>query len=961
MNTSTPRRLPEISTEVIDRSSPLAFKYEGREIPAFSGDTIAGALYASGIRIMSTSFKYHRPRGLFDMGVHASEPFMEVDGRLNTRIARTPVIRGMEVKRQGSSRIDLFKLADKASGAMEVGFYYKSFYKSKALWNKSLELMRKAPGNLGEVKPLSSRDRFEAVNLTPEVLVIGGGAAGMEAALQAASADIRVVLVEAEAWLGGFFSFQKSGDSRRIGDLAAQVRSEEKITTLTSTTATAIYPEGIVMCTRICRPEEGVFERLYLIRPKTVIAATGAMDRPLIFNQNDRPGILLPQTAQRLIYLYGIKPGETALVAGGDDQTHRVALDLSTAGVKVLAVCDSRSKGLPGTLEGRLKEEGIELLYGWTLSEALGKQQVTGAEIREIEGAGVETFKLDLIVASSGRTPLFKLLALTEGRMVYHPDLGFHLPDRLPPGFFAAGRLLGHESVSAIQAQGRLAGALALAYLGYDTGTQIDDSRKSLADSPPIAPNPRRIPAMGQKKDRRFICLGNDVTEKEIDAALSEGFDSTEMIKRYTTATMGAEQGALSQANFLDYLASVKPDTLGNQKLFTPRPPIVGVRLGVLGAGLHDLPRRPPLHLIQIQQGGVPIRTGPWIRIEHFGDPESESLAVHQTAGLCDVSTLGKFRVFGPDATALLNFINTRSLNRLENHRIHYSVSCNEEGVIIDDGVILKQNENDYYVTTTTARGPLVREWYLRWCREFGWKAWVVDITDARAGMNLTGPLSREILSKLTSRDISNSALPYMHWVEADVAGVSCLLLRMGFMGELSYEIHPPSGFAEHLWKAIISAGKPLGLKPVGLDGILLCRLEKGHPLPGLDMDGNTTLYEGNYGWCIDTDRKEMAGGPMLKLLKGEPFKNVVIGFESDGRIDLTDGDLVVENIRRLGYVTSVRYSPFLGKTIGLALVKPSPGITPGGSIMLQHNRRPVRARLVKPPFFDPKGRRMKE
>jgi sarcosine oxidase subunit alpha len=810
------------------------------------------------------------------------------------------------------------------------------------------------------VKPLSRKDHFEAVNLTPEILVIGGGAAGMEAALQAASAGIRVVLVEAEPWLGGFLAFQKPIDTLPE-DLARRIRAVENIALLTSTTATAYYPEGIVMCTQMCRPEEGFLERLYLIRPKALIVATGAMDRPLMFNNNDRPGILLPQTTQRLIHLYGVKPGETGLVAGGDDNIYRVASDLSSAGVKIIAVCDSRSRPSSELLEGSLKREGIPVLHGWTLSQALGKREVSGAEIREINGTGTKNFKLDLIVASSGRTPMFKLLAITEGEMEYHPDLGFHLPNHLPKWCHAAGRVLGLESLPAIQAQGRLAAASALKYLGLDTHRQIDEAKEALAALPPINPNPGQIPAMDRKKDRRFICMGNDVTEKEIDTALAEGFDSTEMIKRYTTATMGSEQGAISQANFLDYLASAKPKQLGNQKLFTPRPPIVGIRLGVLGAGLHDLPRRPPLHSIEVKQGGIPIRTGPWIRIEHFGDPEGESLSVHQSAGLCDVSTLGKFRIFGPDATKLLNFINIRGVDRLENNRIHYSVACNEEGVIIDDGVILKQDENDYYITTTTARGPVVREWYLRWCREFNWKAWVVDITDARAGMNLTGPMSRKILSGLTSGDLSNDALPYMHWVEAEVAGVPSFLLRMGFMGELSYEIHPPSGYAEYLWQTILSAGKPLGLKPVGLETILLCRLEKGPALPGLDMDGNTTLFEGNYGWCLDTERKDMVGGPMLKLLKGHPYKNIVIGFELDGRVDLTDGDLVVENITRLGYVTSVRYSPILGKTIGLALVKPDPGLTPGGKITLQHNQKPVQARVVKPPFYDPIGERMKQ
>ena len=960
MNDDIAGRLPQSPAEVIDRSKPVTIQYNGKTVPAFTGDTIASALYAAGVRIMSTSFKYHRPRGIFDIGVHAAEPAMEVDGRLNTRIARIPVGDGMEVRRQSNPKVDIFKLADKASGAMEVGFYYKSFHQSKTVWNKSLEVMRKAPGNLGEVKPLSQKYRFEAVNLTPEILVIGGGAAGIEAALLGASAGVRVVLVEAEAWLGGFFAFQKEGTPVSVKSSADQVRGAGNVTVLTSTVATAIYPEGIVLCTQTCRPDEPFLERLYLIRPKTVVAATGAMDRPLLFNHNDRPGVMLPQTAQRLMHLYGVRLGDTAVAAGGDDSIYQAALDMASSGIMVSAVCDSRRDRAPETLLGQLKKLRIEVLQGWTLSQAEGKQTVTGANVFEMGGSGAKIIKSDLIVASCGRTPLFKILALTGCRIVYRPELGFHLPEELPPGFYAAGRMLGTEYLPAIRAQGRLAAAQALSHLGYRMQPEVDDAMSVLSNPPAVAPNPRQTPSLDRKKDRRFICMGNDVTEKDIDTAIAEGFDSTEMIKRYTTATMGSEQGAVSQANFLDYLAGRKPESLGAQTLFTPRPPIVGIGLGVLAAGFHDHPRRPPLHPIQLAQGGVPIRTGPWIRIEHFGDPEGESLAVHHTAGMCDVSTLGKFRIAGPDAHKLLNCINTRNVDRLSKNRIHYSVACNEEGVIIDDGIIIRRGENDFYITTTTARGSVAKEWYMRWSREYAWDVRMIDLTDAKAGINLAGPRSREILSTLTDTDLSNTALPYMHWIETELAGVKSLLLRMGFMGELSYEIHCSSGDAPYLWQELLSSGKSFGLKTVGLESILLCRLEKGHALPGMDMDGNTSLFEGRYDWCRDKDRHDMVGGPMLKLLQNQPLKNAVVGFECDGRKELTDGDLVVEGKTRLGYATSVRYSPALDKTIGLALVKADPDFKAGTHIHLQHEKKVIPAKVAQPPFYDPKGERMK-
>jgi sarcosine oxidase subunit alpha len=464
--------------------------------------------------------------------------------------------------------------------------------------------------------------------------------------------------------------------------------------------------------------------------------------------------------------------------------------------------------------------------------------------------------------------------------------------------------------------------------------------------------------AVGQN-DRRFICLGNDVTEKEIDQALAEGFSHLEMIKRYTTATMGSEQGTLSQANFLNYLAFKIPEKFGTQKTYTPRPPLVGMSLGALAASYHDQPKVTPMHRVQISRGGQLVRTGPWSRIEHFGDAEAECLAVHQSAALLDVSTLGKFRIFGPDAEHWLNLINTNSVSRLVSNRIRYMAACNEEGVVIDDGIAIKLAENDYYFTTSTARSPSVMSWYHRF-KKPEWKAWLVNLTEAKAGMNLVGPRAREILSNLTNANISNNTMPFMGWVSADVAGVPSYILRMGFLGELSYEIHCPASQGAYLWKAILDEGERYGLRQAGLETQLVCRLEKGHVLPGLDADGNTTIFESKFDSLWDESKEECVGATTLRLLKNQPHKKKIIGFTLDGRSGLTDGNLVVKDKKRIGYITSVRYSPHLKQTIGLALVEPHDDLLVGARVTLWLNGKELEAKCVKPPFFDPKGERMK-
>jgi sarcosine oxidase subunit alpha len=896
-----------------------------------------------------------------ELGVQAADPMMAVDGQFNVRIARTAVAEGMKVESQSKQGLDFYKLADKASGMISVGFYYKNsiFYKSRKAWDKAREMMRSAPGNLGQVGRLETKPHFEEVNLTPELLVVGGGLAGMEAALVGAEAGVRVALVEAGPWLGGFHSFQGEKDLSLIVPLRQKLSGFGNLTVMTATTASMFYPDGLVVCVQSGSPDEPFAERTYLIRPKAVVFATGAMDRPLMFSNNDRPGVMLPQTAQRLIHLYALTPADRVILSGGDDYLYKVALDLVEHGVKVVGLADCRSSsGVATNLQPALEKLGVPVWTGSTVIEAKGKKNVTGAVVAKVGEKSGRELKCDGIIAASGRSPLLKLVAQAEAAIVYNPELGFHQASNLSRHFAAAGRMNGLQDPEAIRAEGRFAAASVLSTLGLKLTEVSQEAAEVLKRAPAIRPNPPQMRAVGEN-DRRFVCTGNDVTEKDIDQALAEGFSHLEMIKRYTTATMGAEQGALSQANFLDYLAFKVPEKMGAQKIYTPRPPLVGVSLGAMAAGHHDEAKVTPLHQVQISRGGQLVRTGLWSRVEHFGDAEGESLAVHQSAALVDVSTLGKFRIFGPDAEAWLNLINTKSVSGLKANRIRYMAACNEEGVVIDDGVAIKIAENDYYFTTSTARSAAVMSWYHRF-KKPEWKAWLVNLTEAKAGMNLVGPKAREILSKLTTADVSNSALPFMGWVAADVAGAPIYIFRMGFLGELSYEIHCPASQGAYLWKHILEKGERYGLKQAGLETQLICRLEKGHILPGLDADGNTTMFESHFDWLWDESKGDCIGAPILRLLKNQPHKKQIIGFSLDGRSGLIDGNLVVKGMKRMGYITSVRYSPHLKQTIGLALVEPHEDFKAGARVALWLNGKEVEANCIKPPFFDPKGERMK-
>jgi sarcosine oxidase subunit alpha len=462
---------------------------------------------------------------------------------------------------------------------------------------------------------------------------------------------------------------------------------------------------------------------------------------------------------------------------------------------------------------------------------------------------------------------------------------------------------------------------------------------------------------------KTFVCFCHDVTLKDLDSALSEGFDNPESAKRYTTATMGPCQGGMCQSNFARVLAEKLPQTQGQQNLTTPRAPATPIALGAMAAEHHAHAKITPLHQVQIDGGGRPFRTGPWLRIEHFGDPEAEALAVHQSAGLVDVSTLGKIRVFGPDAAKLLNRVYLRAVEGLAPGRILYNAMCNEEGVVIDDGAIMKKAENDYLLTTSTARAAAAGSWFGRWCRVENWSVWLANLTDAYAGMNLAGPQARKILQKLTPADLSDQTLPHLHWAEMEIAGVQALVMRMGFLGELSFEMHVPSSCGAYLWSQLLKVGAEFGIRPGGLETQFICRLEKGHALPGLDIDGNTTLFEAHLGWLWDHRQEDVVGGPMLGLIKEQPFRQTVVGFCLQGRTGIKDGFLVLEGPggkERLGHVTSCRYSRLLDQTVGLALVAARPQFKPGNQMTLAGEDQEFSAPIVKPPFYDPTGERMR-
>jgi sarcosine oxidase subunit alpha len=858
---------------------------------------------------------------------------MTVDGRPNVSTCHTLVQEDMQVEPQSKNNIDFLSAADKLSWLIPVGFYYKRFHKPSWLWPYVLKQMRSAGGNHAHLSTTDRDLRFDHVNLTPDLLVIGGGLAGLEAALVGAQAGVRVVLVEYDHRLGGTDFLHEAEGQSRLKKLISDVSAAENVTVLLSTHAAALYPDGTAFCVQT--NVEGNF--------------------------GDRPGIFLPEALLKLVHLYGLTPQKPVLFAGGDDHMAHVAIQLTYAGAQVAGLVDYRNQELNPVVLDELAKNGIPVFPKHQVIRAMGNKCVEGVEIAEINSASSKKIPAEAIVVSGGRSPRHKLLGMIGAKIDYNDDLHMHLPVTLPAGYFAAGRLMGLVDREAIGFSGRLAGGHALASLGLDMQAVIAQSFEALKAVPgPIAVTPHPIKSTGRGK--AFVCFCHDVTQKDVSRTIREGFDNIESAKRYTTATMGACQGSSCHDNFSRLVSHELREKTPTNPLTTPRPTSISMSLGALAAGHHIMAKQTPIHDVQIQHGGKPTRIGPWIRMEHFGNPEAEIKAVHETAGIYDASTLGKFLLYGPDAEKLWNFVNTNNIERLEKNKIFHTATCNEEGVPIDDGIVIKLADGKVYFTTSTARAPMTPAWYRKWCRENGWTAYLVNWTDKMGGFNLTGPNALDILETLTGKNVSNETLPHMHWCEMEIEGVECYLFRLGFTGELGYEVHCPSSYLPDLWQKIFAVGLEYGLKPFGTEALLACRLEKGHILPGIDTDGDTTLHGafGNYvRFLWDRSKPDMVGGPILKCLDGRSRMGVV-GFSIEADAGISNGFIIKEGTRRRGHVTSVCYSQALGKTIGLALVDNHEEIKKTGSMIIFGGGQEVVAHYQKPPFYDPKGERMK-
>jgi sarcosine oxidase subunit alpha len=916
-------RLAPQPGERIARDRPLTFTFDGKPVPALAGDTIASALYAAGRRTFSRSFKYHRPRGELCGCGQCSNSLVQVGDRPGVRACAELVAEGLAVEHQNALPgldFDVMRATDVVGGPFTPpGFYYKTFIRPRRLWPVYEKVLRHVAG-LGKLPKRQDdrRWRTEYRRRHCDVLVIGGGIAGLAAALRAAQLGADVVLCDDDVEPGG--ALLAEGGHERARALAAQAR-EAGVEILARAPALGFY-DGLVPVWQ--------GDTLHQVRAARHVAATGTLEQPLVFPDNDLPGVMLAGGARRLAALYAVKPGETAVVATMGDRGLDAALALQAAGVRVAAVADLRPDAGGGALAERVRTVGIELLPGATVVRARGRSALTGAVLGRPNAAGLadpatlREIECDLLAVSGGAIPSTSLLLQGGAKARYDERRGRFVAESLHPQVLAAGAVAGFEDADAAELSGRVAGAEAAIALGLgeaEARTALREDQERLRACPPPAPEaaPPAHARDGKRGGKAFVDLDEDQTVKDIAYAAAEGYDSIELSKRYTTVTMGPSQGRFSQLPAIRALGAHTGLTPAEVGMTTARPPWVPVPMGAFAGRPFEPAKRSAIHGRQREQGAHVRWAGDWRRAYDYGDPEGEALAVHESAGVIDVSTLGKLLVRGPDAGELLDRLYPNRFSNLAPGRVRYGVMTTDAGRILDDGTICRLDDEAFYVTTTSSGAAAIEEWFGWWLASWDLDARVTDLTQGLAAVNLAGPRARAILGELSDLDVSPDAFTYLDARRGDVAGVQALVLRIGFVGEVGYEIHFPAAYGEHVWDALTGAGA----RPFGLEPQRVLRLQKLHVIVGQDTDSEATPYSAAMPWIVKLDKEQdFIGRWALEHAAEREAGTALVGFTmADGHVP-TEGAVVhAVDGGPLGQVTSSRRSPQLGAVIGMAWV----------------------------------------
>ncbi len=973
----------------IDRTKPVAFSFDGRVLTGYAGDTLASALLVNGIHLVGRSFKYHRPRGILSAGAEEPNALVTVDrggGREtpNLRATQVELFEGLAARSQNrwpSLSFDAGAVADGLSRFIPAGFYYKTFMWPAAAWARVYEPAIRASAGLGRAPRKPDPDRYLQRYVHCEVLVVGGGPAGLAAALAAAESGARVILCDEQAEPGGSLLHETGYVEDKpaaawVQDAVERLSRNPNVTVLPRTTAFGYYAQNFVglverITDHLADAETAApRERLWQVRAREVVLAAGAIEQPVVFPGNDRPGVMLADAARTYLHRYGVKPGSSAVVVTADDAAYRTAVELHDAGMAIAAIADLREQ-VPGEAADAARSAGIAVHPATGIARTEGRLRVKSVELAPAAGGRGARIACDLVLMSGGWTPSVHLFSQSRGKLAYDDALGAFVPGTSVQRERSAGGCRGTFGLAAAIAEGRAAGA----------GAPPPPTLRAATSAVSRGRTASHRGSAGRGK--AFVDFQNDVTTKDLKLAVREGFRAIEHVKRYTTTGMATDQGKTSNLNALDIVAADINQPVPAVGLTTFRVPYTPVTFGALAGtsrgDLFDPVRMTPIHGWAEEQGAVFEDVGLWKRARYFprGGEDMDAAvarecrAVRTGVGIFDASTLGKIEVVGPDAAEFLNRMYTNAWSKLAVGRCRYGLMLTEAGFVMDDGIVGRIAHDRFHVTTTTGGAPRVlhhMEDYLQ--TEFtDLKVWLTSTTEQWTVIAVQGRHARDVISPLVEDiDLGRTAMPHMSVREGRIAGVPGRLFRVSFTGELGYEINVPSRYGREVWEAVHDSGRAFGITPYGTEAMHVLRAEKGYIIVGQESDGTVIPSDLGLSGMVSETKPDFVGKRSLRrpdMLK--PDRKQLVGLlTADPKTVLEEGAQIVadEAVARqlpapmLGHVTSSYMSATLGRSIALAMVSGGQGRI-GQQLVVAMPGRTIAVDVVAPLFYDPEGTRV--
>ena len=988
---------------LLNRGKAIEFTFNGKRLKGYEGDTLASALLANDQMLVGRSFKYHRPRGIVASGAEEPNALVNLgeNGKFepNQRATTTELFHGLTATSQNhwpSLEFDIGALNSMASRFMPAGFYYKTFLFPRAAWKHVFEPFIRQAAGLGKAPKERDADTYEHFYAFYDVVVIGGGVAGLQAAKTAASGGAKVLVIEQGAHWGGRAVIDGGEiDGKSAEDFVAETLNDLKgmdnVTLRTRMMGAGVYDHGYVLgYERVADhapTSGGPRHRLWRIRAGQIVTATGAIERPLSFAGNDIPGVMLASAVRDYVTGYGVSIGDRTVVVTNNDDAYRTAIALKNAGLDVPAIIDARASG-GGALMGEAKALGIRVETGKGIAKVKGGKRVTGVAIcaQAGEGAVLDTISCDCVAMSGGWSPVVHLWSHCGGKLIwdeaqshFRPD-----PDRAPTnqngdGFVVtAGAANGPIHLGDVLADATAAGQKAAEMVGMaaksTTTPSVADAGEADMEAVWLMPQG----ASAKLRAKSWLDYQNDVKVSDVRLAAQEGYESVEHTKRYTTLGMATDQGKLSNINGLATLAGQLNAPIPAVGTTTFRPPYTPISMGSIGGeargDIFQPIRRTPIHAWHEAQNAFFEPVGQWRRPycfprgneSHADAVKREINQTRSSLGMLDASTLGKLVVKGPDAGKFLDMLYTNMMSTLKVGKCRYGLMCNENGFLIDDGVVARIDEETFLCHTTTGGAERIHGWMEDWlqCEWWDWNVYVANVTEQLAQIAVVGPNARKVLEKLGGMDVSAEALPFMEWRDGKIGDFDARAYRISFSGELSYEIAVPASQGRAFWDALLAAGEEFGVMPYGTEALHVMRAEKGFIMIGDETDGTVIPQDLNMQWAISKkkedflgkraqERTHMASGDRWKLVGLETLDGSVI---PDGAYIPTAGDNANGQRNVQGRITSTYYSPTMDRGIAMGLVHNGPDRMGEVLEIPKLDGTSVKARIDDQVFYDKDG-----